>query len=111
MRASSEDVAANLSGNIGAEWEEESVELLVCECYVEEKEKEEAVTKEDDFVTKEEEFVTKKEVDTKEEDGDDTQSLDNETGSCRLQLVAGMRACLIKTTASTKCPCLNHFMN
>ena len=83
MSASSEDVAANLSGNIGAEEEEESVELLVCECYVEEKEKEEAVTKEDDFVTKEEEFVTKKEVDTKEEeDGDDTQSLDNETGSC-----------------------------
>ena len=89
MSASSEDVTANLSGNIGAEEEEESVELLVCECYVEEKEKEEAVTKEfdfitkeDDFITKEEEFVTKKEVDTKEEDGDDTQSLDNETGSC-----------------------------
>ena len=82
MSASREDVAANISGNIGAEEEEESVELLVCECYVEEKEKEEAVTKEDDFVTKEEEFVTKKEADTKEEDGDDTQSLDNETGSC-----------------------------
>ena len=53
------------------------MELLVCECYVEEREKEEVVF-ENEAVTKKEE----EEAVTKEEDGDDTQSLDNETGSC-----------------------------
>ena len=68
MSSSGEDVAADVSGHMGAEEKEESVELLVCECYVEEREKEEV--------------VFENEAVTKEEDGDDTQSLDNETGSC-----------------------------
>ena len=77
MSSCSEDVAANASGHMGVEEEEESVELLVCECYVEEKGKEEVVFEnEEEAVTIKDEFVTK------EEDGDDTQSLDNETGSC-----------------------------
>ena len=77
MSSSGEDVAADVSGHMGAEEKEESVELLVCECYVEDREKEEVVF-ENEAVTKKEE----EEAVTKEEDGDDTQSLDNETGSC-----------------------------
>ena len=79
MSSSGEDVAADVSGHMGAEEKEDSVELLVCECYVEDREKEEVVF-ENEAVTKKVE--EEEEVVTKEEDGDDTQSLDNETGSC-----------------------------